>query len=102
MSKLYSIKFLPEAEEDLDGIFKDIAEDFENPKFANKLMLEIAEALSYLKRDPLIYPMSKMPGYRKCRVFKYLIYYRVSEKEKIVLITHARHGSRNIQAPKKK
>ena len=99
MSKLYNIRFLPEAERDLDGIYKDIAENFSSPKAANKITSSIDKALSYLKRDPFIYPMSNMPGYRKCRVFKYLIYYRVIEEEQKVLITHARHGARNIQTP---
>jgi len=86
MPTVFKIRFLPKAIEELENIYKQIS---------TKLILEIDKAISYIEKDPYIYPMSFINGYRKCPIRNYIVFYKVIEEKKEAHIVHVFHGSQD-------
>ena len=53
MSSKYSVKHLPEVEQEVEDIFDYLTETLCSPSAAKKLSDEINKALSYLKDNPI-------------------------------------------------
>jgi toxin ParE1/3/4 len=89
----------PEAEIDLDGIWYYIARESDSIQIADRLIDSIIEKFSLLARYPHIgrpRDADLRPGLRSFPVGKYVIIYRVEDKD--VLILRVIHGSRDIEA----
>ena len=97
MSEKFEIIFLPEAVSELENIYKYISENSFSEKTANKVIIDIDKAISYIKTFPYMYPMSVFDGYRKCIVKNYVVFYRVDEIAKEAIIVHVFHGAQDIE-----
>ena len=91
----YFVYFLPEAELELDSIYNYFLLHFRSPKAVNNLASEVEDAIRVMKKDPFIYPISIIEGYRVCLVKNYIMFFRVLEEEKEVQIVHVFHGSQD-------
>lgn len=87
----------PEAESELDQIWRYIAQASGNTEIANRLMDRITSQFWYLGRHPhLGRPRDDLrPGLRSLAVEEYVIIYRV-DSDGGVLIVHILHGRRDI------
>lgn len=86
-----------EAEADLERIGDYIAQD--NPRRAVSFVLELRERTHGLLSNPRAYPL--VPRYeglgiRRCVHGNYLIFYRVTADE--VLVLHILHGAMDVEA----
>ena len=97
MSSKYTIKFLPNVEQELGEIFDHITNVLCNPSATEKLADDIDRAISYMETDPEIYPMSIINGIRKCAIRNFLIFYEVYHDAKKVLVLHICHGSQDYK-----
>jgi addiction module RelE/StbE family toxin len=97
MPDLYKISFLDKAKDDITEIYRYISETFSSPRAANNLMDEIDKSISYLEQNPMLYPLSKIDGYRKCVVKNYIVIYRVDDINKEILIVRVFHGTQNYE-----
>ncbi|MDR3262810.1 MAG: type II toxin-antitoxin system RelE/ParE family toxin [Clostridiales bacterium] len=102
MSSKYTLKMTPQAERDLDGIYKYIADELQNGKAAADLIDMIENALIGLENMPLKCPESDIPelkrdGYRKCIVKKYIALYTVDAELKTVTVVKVFYGMRDYK-----
>jgi toxin ParE1/3/4 len=97
MSEGYRVRLTRQALADLDQIHAFIAAD--SPQNAASMIEQIFDAIDLLEIFPhrtiverqissLRYPVRSLP------VKPYVIYFRVIEDERIVVIRHIRHGAR--------
>lgn len=98
MSKLYKIRYLRTAEEDLKDIFDYLVRD--KPAAASSTLDQFDHSVSHLARNPGpgIVPKDdrlRNLGYRMLIVGDYLVFYVV--KSKMVQIRRIIHGARNYQ-----
>ncbi len=98
MTRMYSLRYLRTAEQDLVEIFDYIARD--NPAAAAALLEEFDQAIARLATHPFLGSMPKDErlqrlGYRILIISKYLVFYVI--KGKIVQIRRILHGSRQYQ-----
>lgn len=97
-SSKYTVRLLPIAEEDLDGIVSYIAAD--RPASAYRFIETIEKSLQRLSSHP---HLGKVPddeklsamGYRFLILDNYLIFYTI--RPKTVLVHRIIHGARDIQ-----
>ncbi len=95
MSRLYNIRYLPTAEQDLDDIFDYILQD--NPSAARGLLDRFDHSISQLTSNPEIGVIPKDDrlkklGYRMLIIDKYLIFYVI--KSHTIQIRRIIHGAR--------
>ncbi|MBQ9348345.1 MAG: type II toxin-antitoxin system RelE/ParE family toxin [Oscillibacter sp.] len=88
---MHNLRFRTEAESDIHDILRFYAVERNNPIFANRLADEIQEAVERLREYPYANPvlLSRLRikhEYRKLLVRDYLIFYRISEPRKTVII----------------
>jgi len=100
MPNNYSLKMMPQAERDLDGIYAYIAHELTNVQAAERLMEKIEESLIALEAMPNGCPFSEIPelrndGYRKCVIENYIALYKVDEKRKLVVVAKIFYGMRD-------
>ena len=91
----YSVKFLPEAERDLE-----IAEDY-LIQFGAKVIRDFTDTLkkkvSLLKDMPYSCPAYEDdPYFRRMVLGDYLLFYSVDKKRGLVVVHHIYHHKRNI------
>jgi len=92
MAKKYRLEYLPAALRDMTEIVKYIGEELLNPSAAEKLIEDMIAAADKLRDFPYanaVHPVSKplKYEYRKLIVKNYIMFYRVDENEKTVVIT---------------
>ena len=101
MADEYCVKVSALAARDLKNIFEYISNKLDNPAAAVKLIEDFAEVFEMLRLFPKSGPninnvFIKDQSLRKIVVKKYIVFYRLEEKEiKIVRIIH---GMTNYQA----
>ncbi|SRR6266508_3190761 len=97
MSQNYRVRLTPQALSDLEDIHASIARD--SPQNAASMMERILNSIDLLEVFPhrtiverqttaLKHPVRSLP------VKPYVVYFRVIEDERIVVIRHIRHGAR--------
>ena len=90
MENKYSVKLLPRAYRDLDGIYTYIAETLIEPGIAAKFVDSLEEAIFSLESMPQRGAVRKTgayanKGYRQLFVGNFTVVYRVAEAKKRVL-----------------
>ena len=101
-SKNYDLKFSPIAEEDLDEIYNYISTKLFAEKAAKKLMEKIEARIMRLADLPfscnfVTNELLKNRGYRKLIVDNYIVFYRVNEVKKQVVIMPILYGASNYE-----
>lgn len=91
MENKYSVKLLPRAYRDLDGIYEYIVETLIEPGVAAKLIDSLEEAIFSLESMPQRGALRKTgayanKGYRQLFVGNFTVVYRVAEAKKRVLV----------------
>lgn len=93
----YDVKLTNHALRDLDGIYSYIAKSLLEPEIALKLIDTIEHEVLSLDTLPHRYPERKIgayanKGYRQLLVKNYTVLYRVSEKDKTVIVVTVRYS----------
>lgn len=90
---MYTVLFLERADKDVQSIVDYIASD--NPQAAERLRGELLQLALSLNSFPYRgSQVKRRPGLLKLVHGNYLIYYRISERKKIVHIVSMTHGAR--------
>lgn len=97
MENKYSVKLLPRAYRDLDGIYIYIAEMLIEPGIAAKLVDSLEETFFSLESMPQRGALRKTgayanKGYRQLFVGNFTVVYRVAEARKRVLVVTVRYS----------
>jgi len=97
--KKFSIMITAPAEADLLEIADYIAHELKEPAAAQHLMAKLAEAILELEQLPFRYALVSderlaYQGIRKLVVDNYLVFYIVSENNKLVTIVRVVYGKR--------
>ncbi len=97
--KKYSIMITEPAEADLLEIADYIANELKEPSAAQQLMARLVESIFVLEQLPFRYALVSderlaYQGIRKLAVENYLVFYIVSEKNKLVTIIRILYGKR--------
>ena len=101
-NKQYSVEFTPIAMSDLEEIYIYIATQLHNETSADSIIDKIKHKIKQLETFPLSGAVVQdnlwsCKGYRMLVIDKYLIFYKVEEDEKLVIIVRIIYGSRNYQ-----
>ena len=97
----YSIKLMPQFEEELDDIYRYICFTLCSPSAANSLLHKVEDYIARLNLFPKQYAKisipncSKLCNLRRMPVNKYVIIYRVNDIDEQVTILHIFHGTQN-------
>lgn len=97
MENKYSVKLLPRAYRDSDGIYEYFAETLIEPGIAAKLIDSLEEAIFSLESMPQRGALRKTgayanKGYRQLFVGNFTVVYRVAEAKKRVLVVTIRYS----------
>jgi len=97
---MYRLEFLPIAKQDMLAIMEYISIELFNPSAAEKLAYEMIEAAENLTifpyANPVHNPVKPLKNeYRKLIVRKYIMFYWVHEKEKVVTIARVIYSRRD-------
>lgn len=99
MENRYTVKLLPRAYRDLDGIYEYIAETLIEPGIAAKLADSLEEAIFSLESMPQRGALRKTgagayanKGYRQLFVGNFTVVYRFAEAKKRVLVVTVRYS----------
>lgn len=97
MENKYTVKLLPHAYLDLDGIYTYIAETLMEPGIALKLVESLEESIFSLESMPQRGALRKTgayanKGYRQLFVGNFTVVYRVAEAKKRVLVVTVRYS----------
>ena len=97
MENKYSVKLLPRAYRDLDGIYTYIAATLIEPGIAARFVDSLEEAIFSLESMPQRGALRKTgayanKAYRQILVGKFTIVYRVAEAKKRVLVVKIRYS----------
>ncbi|NYB72857.1 type II toxin-antitoxin system RelE/ParE family toxin [Sedimentibacter hydroxybenzoicus DSM 7310] len=97
MENKYSVKLLPRAYRDLDGIYKYITETLMEYGIALKLVESLEKSIFSLESMPHRGALRKTgayanKGYRQLFVGNFTIIYRVEEEKKMVLVVTVRYS----------
>jgi plasmid stabilization system protein ParE len=91
--KVYTVKLLPKAREDLEGIYRYITEDLCNAPAMLHLADKFEEAFERIAAFPNSCAVcSPEPTYRKLIVDNYIAFYRVYEDISTVIIFRVLYG----------
>jgi toxin ParE1/3/4 len=96
----YNVIFTKRAKNDLDDVYRYIAEQALMPKTALKLTENIKDEINYYLSYMPFYPLADdkrlaQAGVRKMVVKKYLVFFVVNENENTVNVIHIIHGARD-------
>ena len=102
MSNKFTLKLMPLAEQDLDGIYNYITNELKNPQAFIKLIQAIEEKLIGLEDMPMRCSLSGIPelrlkGYRKCVINNYVALYKLDEKQQLVIVARVFYGMRDYK-----
>ena len=98
---MYKLEFLPTAKKDIDDILYYVSNNLKNISAAKKLLNHFIKGANSILEFPFglsIYnPIGNLKNeYRSVKVKKYLMFYTVDEKEKIITVVRVLHSKRNI------
>ena len=94
----FTVKWSKTADKDYKGIRDYLG--MQAPWYVVELVRDVEKSLWPLQKWPHFYPpYMRRPekGYRKIVVGKYLIFYRVLEKQRIVRIVRMLHSAQNVE-----
>lgn len=99
---MYKLEYLPVAQQDLIDIVRYISQELQNPDAADRLAVELVEAVDKLSLFPYASPayLSIRPlkhEYRKLLVQNYLIFYWVDEETKMVTVARVLYAKRDYK-----
>lgn len=99
---MYKVLITELAQRDLDAIVEYIAVQLSNPIAASDLLDEVDKCYSYLRSNPFIYAKSidarlEKEGYRKALIKNYILFFKVFENEKKVIVYRIIYGARDYQ-----
>ena len=99
---MYKVQITEFAQNDLDTIVEYIAVQLSNPIAAGDLLDEVDKCYSYRRSNPFIYAKSadarlKKEGYRKALIKNYILFFKVFENEKKVIVYRVIYGARDYQ-----
>lgn len=99
--KKYEVKVLNKAAQDIERIYRYVSETLLEPQAAQRMAAQLSEAILSLEEMPYRFPERQWGkyakrGYRQLLVKKYLVVYRVNEKQSQVIVVTVQHGSRNF------
>ncbi|MBQ7671196.1 MAG: type II toxin-antitoxin system RelE/ParE family toxin [Clostridia bacterium] len=99
---MYRILITELAGRDLDAIVEYIAVQLSNPIAAGDLLDEVDKCYSNLRSNPFIYAKSadarlEKAGYRKALIKNYILFFKVFEDEKRVIVYRIIYGARDYQ-----
>lgn len=99
---MYKVLITELAQNDLDAIVEYIAVQLCNPIAAGDLLGEVDKCYSYLRSNPFIYAKSadarlEKEGYRKALINNYILFFKVFEDEKKVIVYRIIYGARDYQ-----
>ena len=97
MKNKYSVKLMPRAYRDLDGIYKYISETLIEPSIASNFIHSLNEAIISLESMPHRGALRKTgvyanKGYRQLYVDNFTIIYRVDKEKKTVIVITVRYS----------
>ena len=99
---MHKLIFRPEAESDLREIIRFYTVERNNPAFADRLTDEIEEAVERLREYPYANPVLLSPfrfrhEYRKILVRDYLIFYRINQQRKTVIVSRVLYAKMDYE-----
>ncbi len=102
VQKSYSVKITPKASDDLDGIYRYIANELVNEDAAENLMDKIESGVMRLREFPLSCSLVadeilRDKGYRRLIIDNYVVFYLVDEAEQRVVIMRVLYGRQKYQ-----
>lgn len=97
---MYDISYLPLAKQDMVNIVSYISHELLNPQAANALADEFINEIDKLAKFPYIHPMyyplkPLIYEYRKLVVKNYIVFYRVDEDKKQIIVSRVIYQKRN-------
>ena len=100
-AECYNVEITPEAESDLRGIYRYIADEKENPPAAFRLVSLIYGEIAKLDTMPERFPIWrnepwKSRGVRSMEVENYHVFYLVEETPPRVIALRVFYNSRNV------
>ncbi len=98
----FNLKFTKLAQTDLDKTYYYISSTLISPRAAGRLMDSIEQSILRLLEFPLSCPCVeiepfKTKGYRKLIVGNYIVFYKVDNKKRDVIIMRIVYGARNYK-----
>ena len=99
---MYSVLITELAQSDLDSIVEYITVQLSNPIAAKDLLDEVETCYSYFRSNPFIYALStdarlEKEGYRKALIKNYILFFKLFEVEKKVIVYRIIYGARDYQ-----
>ncbi len=93
----YALNIYPQAQADLEELFRHIAQELGNPSAAAALIDELEEALDLVCRNPLMCPLvrsslMKDQTLRKLLVKNYIVFYRPMEGSREIQVVRVLYG----------
>lgn len=100
---MYKVIISPSANAELFNALKYIAFELENPQAATKLADGIAKCYSDLEEFPAAHELCRdsilrKAGYRRYSVGKYIVIFRIAEKQREVRVVHIFHSLQDYYA----
>ena len=99
---MYKVLITELAQRDLDAVMKYVAVQLSNPMAAGDLPDEVEKCYSNLRSNPFIYARIadarlEKEGYRKALIKNYILFFKVFEDEKKVIVHRIIFGARDYQ-----
>lgn len=99
--KKYEVKLLARAVQDMEKIYRYISETLLEPQTAERIASQLSQEILSLEEIPYRFPERRWGkyakrGYRQLLVKKFLVVYRINEKQSQVIVVTVQHGSRNF------
>ena len=99
---MYRVLVTELAGKDLDAIVEYIAVQLSSPVAAGELLDEVDECYSHLRSNPFIFAKSddarlEKEGYRKALIGNYILFFKVFEEEKKVIVYRIVFGARDYR-----
>jgi len=85
----------------LDGAVFYIINELDSPTAAKRMVEKAEKTIQRIRENPLFYPLYHdeniaKKGYRYAVIGNYLLFYKIHENEKLIIIEAFVHGSRDV------
>jgi toxin ParE1/3/4 len=99
----YEVDVMPRVESDIDGIYEYIANVFQAPDTAQKMVQRIDAAIDHLGENPHLYSKSynevlAAKGYHRVLVGHYGIFFLIDDEARRVLVMRVVYEGRDLEA----
>ena len=99
---MYKLEYLPVALHDMSEISEYISKELKNPQAAVKLTEKFIESTEALRKFPyanqVYQPIRPLKyEYRRAVIVNYLLFYRVNEEAKEVIVARVIYGKRHLE-----